>query len=765
MNRPYTLTCLFLLISWLTLAQPVPTPPIPAQVSFAGISVNFDDGARSIIQQDVRALLSNRQFWQAKLDRVVLYFPTIEAILTDEEVPTDFKYLAVQESSLLPDAISSSQAVGFWQFKEGTAIDHGMRVDSEVDERRSINASTHGAAKYLKRSNGIYNNWVSALYSYYLGTGGISKLISPDWAYAKEIYLDGQTDRYMLRFFAHKIAIESAIASHQTANTIALVEYPKASGKALNQVAEEVGVDPAELRKYNRWVLADNIPNDKAYSLMVPTPNNQINDVRQKIGQATDRPTADFSQNDIGFPVLRKITTGVQSKNDPILYEINGLPGIQAQAGDNAGSLARKARVSLSSFLRYNELGELDQIVPGEVYYLAKKRKKALVPYHTVREDETIRSIAQRYGIRTKFIMRYNRLDRVQKLQVGRVMWLREKRPRDRPVEVINSPTPPVYDRTPAIPSNQPGVNRATASTPADQPADGNPTRSSDYPKTAADRKVYTPKLAGTPIDEPATKPAPAPTSPVPSAPVNTPARTSPAPSRSADNPAGTQRVVIVRDGSGTSTTTTPVGTPANPTRQPAGIDESSIPTDDKPPINVPTKPSGNGGFEVTGNPSTAGRTTGTKAKPFTPPASSTPKTEPVTTPVKTPATTTPKGGRSMTHTVQGGQTYYSISKIYGIAIDDLLAWNNLTLEDRLSVGQQLSIRNVPAGFPVGQEVRPSAGSGSQPKEDVVYHTVQKGETMFRISKQYNVSVEQIQQWNALTDVTVKEGQKIKIIK
>ena len=118
-----------------------------------------------------------------------------------------------------------------------------------------------------------------------------------------------------------------------------------------------------------------------------------------------------------------------------------------------------------------------------------------------------------------------------------------------------------------------------------------------------------------------------------------------------------------------------------------------------------------------------------------------------------------------MTHTVQGGQTYYSISKIYGIAIDDLLAWNNLTLEDRLSVGQQLSIRNVPAGFPVGQEVRPSAGSGSQPKEDVIYHTVQKGETMFRISKQYNVSVEQIQQWNALTDVTVKEGQKIKIIK
>lgn len=71
----------------------------------------------------------------------------------------------------------------------------------------------------------------------------------------------------------------------------------------------------------------------------------------------------------------------MSSKNEPILYEINGLPGIQAQAGDNAASLSRKAKISLSSFLRYNDMGERDPVLVNDVYYLAKKRKKALVPF------------------------------------------------------------------------------------------------------------------------------------------------------------------------------------------------------------------------------------------------------------------------------------------------------------------------------------------------------------------------------------------------
>ena len=63
----------------------------------------------------------NRKYLLLILDRVSIYFPIIEKILKEENIPDDFKYLSIQESSLISDAESSSNAVGFWQFKSETA--------------------------------------------------------------------------------------------------------------------------------------------------------------------------------------------------------------------------------------------------------------------------------------------------------------------------------------------------------------------------------------------------------------------------------------------------------------------------------------------------------------------------------------------------------------------------------------------------------------------------------------------------------------------
>ena len=62
----------------------------------------------------------------------------IERILKEEEMPDDLKYLALQESALIPDAVSSSNAVGFWQFKKETAEDYGLTVNDKIDERKNM---------------------------------------------------------------------------------------------------------------------------------------------------------------------------------------------------------------------------------------------------------------------------------------------------------------------------------------------------------------------------------------------------------------------------------------------------------------------------------------------------------------------------------------------------------------------------------------------------------------------------------------------------
>jgi len=718
-----------LLLTGLTaLAQPSPVPTVPAQLSFANISVLLDPDARRIVQQDVNALMANRQYWTAKLDRVALYFPMIDAILIDEDVPTDFKYLAVQESSLTPDAVSTSSAVGYWQFKAETATGLGMRVDDQVDERRGITASTHGAARYLKQSNKQFNNWVASLYSYYLGAGGIAKLIPPDWAYAREIALDGRTDRYILRFFAHKIAVESALPTHQNGNKLALLEYGSGGGKSLRTIAIETGVDEFELHKYNRWVLNEGVPTDKAYVVVLPVAADQLNEVRQRISQITPAKTPGVAQTDVGFPVLRRVTTGLSSKNDPVLYEINGLPGIQAQSGDNASSLARKAKMSVSSFMRYNDMGERDPIIENNVYYLAKKRKKALVPFHTVREGETTRSISQRYGIRLKKLMRYNRLDRLQRLVTGRVMWLRERRPANRPVEVITSPTAPVYDQTPAM-----------TTTPADvATTNGVPRRvdgMDNVPRNSSERRKYSPKLvdggvtANDGTSEPATRPAPEPAAPAPT--TN---------SRSAD--AGSERVVIVRSAdAATPPRTVPVATAPKP-----------APAERTP---VRTRPA------QTNDPGEAveqqadGSTTPISSKAPPRPAAPTETSRPAPAPVAV-------NRSAITHTVEAGQTYYSISRMYGLSLDELLLLNNLTVGNVLEVGQKLSVKPV-AGVPVKPSKAAIEAGATGGK--LVYHTVEKGDTMFSISKRYDVPISQIQEWNNLTDTGVQLGQRLKIVK
>ncbi|QJW89220.1 LysM peptidoglycan-binding domain-containing protein [Spirosoma taeanense] len=777
----YSLTLLFLLIGFVSRAQSS-VPLVPEQVTFADILVRLDPDARRIVQQDVNALLANRQYWTAKLDRVALYFPMIEAILIDEDVPTDFKYLAVQESSLTPDAVSSSAAVGYWQFKRETATGYGLRVDDEIDERKSITASTHGAAKYLKKSNAQFNNWVASLYSYYLGAGGIAKLIPPDWSYAREVALDGRTDRYILRFFAHKIAIENALKFHQASNQFALLEYPNGGGKSMRSIAEELGVDEFELRKYNRWVIGEAVPVDKTYVMAVPVPNDQINDVRQKIVSVSGKKTPEFVQNDVGFPVLRRVTVGRSSKNDPVLYEINGLPGIQAQAGDNAASLARKAKISLSSFLRYNDMNDSDPILVNDVYYLAKKRKKALVPYHTVRDDETARSISQRYGIRLKKLMRYNRLDRVQKLVTGRVMWLRERRPAKTPVEIINSPTQPVYDQTPT-PSARPEVASTSPSG-----SSRSVTGLNDIPRNASERKVYQPKLVGggvTPNDGTSQPATAAPTES--ERPANRPAPVTT--SRSTTTGDGSQRVVIVRTPDSQPTTVPVATTPER--EQPAARSASAQTAWDpapKPaktpdtyasrqpakaaPATQPERTPYEGSREqqvdgsITPVPSSARSSAPASAKNETrssTPVTTTPEPKPVIPSVSAATRPTAPVNRSASsHTVEPGQTYYSIARLYGLTVDELLTLNNLTTDNVLEAGQKLAVKPT-----VGRVVQPSSPSKSpaSSQSETSYHTVAKGETMFRISKQYGVTIEQIREWNNLTDVGVKEGQRIRITK
>ncbi len=152
--------------------NPIYQVPIPKNLNFAGelVPIQLFDVRESIDRE-----LQVNTYWHSQtvllLKRANRYFPIIEPILKEKGVPDDFKYLAVAESALT-QAVSPSQAVGFWQILEGTGKELKLEINEEVDERYHIEKSTRAACDFLLKSYKQYGNWTMAAASYNFGRNG-----------------------------------------------------------------------------------------------------------------------------------------------------------------------------------------------------------------------------------------------------------------------------------------------------------------------------------------------------------------------------------------------------------------------------------------------------------------------------------------------------------------------------------------------------------------------------------------------------------------
>ena len=199
------------------------TVEVPSVIHFADMQLELTPEARKKIQTDVDALVRHEKYFNAKVAKVDAHFPLIEQVLREENVPEDIKYLVIQESALVGDAVSTSNAVGYWQFKDVTGREVGLAINNEVDERMNIITATHGAARYFKNNNTFFDNWLYALLAYYAGPGGALKIADKKYYGAKRMKLDGNTHWYVIKYLAHKIAFEQAIGK----NPRPLLRWPR----------------------------------------------------------------------------------------------------------------------------------------------------------------------------------------------------------------------------------------------------------------------------------------------------------------------------------------------------------------------------------------------------------------------------------------------------------------------------------------------------------------------------------------------------------
>ena len=105
-----------------------------------------------------------------------------------------------------------------------------------------------------------------------------------------------------------------------------------------------------------------------------------------------------------------------------------------------------------------------------------------------------------------------------------------------------------------------------------------------------------------------------------------------------------------------------------------------------------------------------------------------------------------------VTHTVQPGETTYSIAKRYSLAINTLIRDNPGLDPSHLKAGQELLIRKSEMDKTSPQQILSQmddfASTLTEVSDEYVYHLVEMGETLYAISREYGVTVADIEAGN-----------------
>lgn len=129
----------------------------------------------------------------------------------------------------------------------------------------------------------------------------------------------------------------------------------------------------------------------------------------------------------------------------------------------------------------------------------------------------------------------------------------------------------------------------------------------------------------------------------------------------------------------------------------------------------------------------------------------------PITFQEKTITSDTPKKAQitSATHIVKEGETLYSISRKYGMSVQQLQQLNNLS-SNTISLGMELKVNQA-------DQFVTKTTSADKSKKDSKFkqYVVLSGENLKDVAKKLKVPLDSLKKWNDLKRNKLKKGQKI----
>ena len=245
----------------------------------AGLASELPIVLNGPVQTYLRSFANSKNF-QASLARSGRYLPMVRKIFQEYGLPQDLVYVALVESGFCPTARSPKDAVGMWQFIEGTARRYGLKVNEQVDERRDPEKSTRAAARYLLDLYTQFGCWYLAAAGYNAGEKRVEGVVNRHdtrdfWIMAQKKLLPEETCNYVPQLIAAALIAKNperyglAGLKLQARRPAAKVKVP--AGLNWRWFAHSLEMPEKEFLEFNPELQGERLPvGPKEYWLQVP---------------------------------------------------------------------------------------------------------------------------------------------------------------------------------------------------------------------------------------------------------------------------------------------------------------------------------------------------------------------------------------------------------------------------------------------------------------------------------------------------------------
>jgi membrane-bound lytic murein transglycosylase D len=384
------------------------------------------------VEQEVAWYANHPDYLNRTFRRSERYLHYVVGELEARGMPLELALLPIVESAYNPVAYSRARAAGLWQFIPGTGVRYGLKQNWYYDGRRDVIESTRAALDYLTfLANEFDGDWLLAIAAYNTGEANVARKIAANKKANKPIdffslALPRETRAYVPKLLAMRRIVANPLAHNLQFAPIADRPYfamVNTGGQIqLDAVRQLIDLPEEEFVALNPGFKHGVTDPDGPHRLLVPVDRRE-----RLLAGLSSLPPAERVRV-VSYRVRPGETLGAIARRYDVSIEAlrtaNKLRGNTIHSGQelvitaHPGKIAAQREVTATNRPGPRAPAAAPATAAAEPVAIAQEAQKS--GSHTVKQGETLWSIAQSHGITLAALAAQNEIGTDAPLAIGK---------------------------------------------------------------------------------------------------------------------------------------------------------------------------------------------------------------------------------------------------------------------------------------------------------------------------------------------------------